>query len=353
MSDRFFTLMIVPERSDKIRKFTLPAWYLRAGVVLAALLLLVGLFIFFDYLHVLSQVAENKSLRVENQRLQSEIQSAKTKLEALDQSVGRLKSFAHKLRVISNLDTPGSQKILQGPIPTLPQSSPGRGGASPDGEDSGVIREPGEPQTEYVPERDDMHARLEQQRTQTVLGELGQSFYTETLVDQVNQISLAAAKLNDMTRSEEKNFADLQEHLQDRAARIVSTPSIMPAPGYISSEFGYRSNPYSGMKTFHAGIDIANNYGVGIVAPADGLVTLTGTLGGFGLVVKIDHGYNVVTKYGHNSRILVKPGQRVRRGDRIAEMGSSGRSTGPHLHYQVEVAGRPVNPRLFILEDTF
>ncbi len=349
MSDRFFTLMIVPERSDKIRKFTLPAWYLRAGLVLTALMLLVGLFIFFDYLHVMSQVAENKSLRVENQRLQSEIQSAKTKLESLDQSVGRLKSFAHKLRVISNLDNPGSQKILQSP--SGPVNSPK--GSVDEGEDSGVIREPGEPQAEYIPDKEDIHARLEQQRTQTVMGELGQSFYTESLIEQVSQINHATVQLNQMTREEEKNFADLQEHLQDRVARLLSTPSTMPAQGYISSEFGYRHNPFSGVRTFHAGIDLANNYGTLIYAPADGLVTLAGNLGGFGLVVRIDHGYNVVTKYGHNSKVLVKPGQRVRRGDRIAAMGSSGRSTGPHLHYQVEVTGRPVNPRLFILEDTF
>jgi murein DD-endopeptidase MepM/ murein hydrolase activator NlpD len=80
---------------------------------------------------------------------------------------------------------------------------------------------------------------------------------------------------------------------------------------------------------------------------------MAGTLGGFGQVVRLDHGYQLVTKYGHTSKILVQKGQQVKRGDLIARMGSSGRSTGPHLHYQVEVAGKTVNPRLFILNDNF
>lgn len=355
--------MIVPERSNRIQKFTMPTWYLRAGVVIAALLTLIGIFVFFDYLHVMSQVAENKQLRVENRTLRSDIQSAKNQLESLDQSVARLKSFAHKLRIISNLDQPGNQKILQAPVPgaegkvnraivpggvrDLPESS----------EDSGMIQEPGTPQSEYVPPPapgdSNMDAQLETQRSLTVLGELGQKFYSESLLTQVAQIADASTKLNQITRGEEKNFADLQEHLQDRVIRLLSTPSIMPAQGWISSEFGYRYNPFSGSRTFHAGLDIANNIGTNIYAPADGFVTSAGIMGGFGQVVRISHGYNIVTKYGHNSRLLVKPGQKVTRGQLIAQMGSSGRSTGPHLHYQVEINGRPVNPRLFILEDTF
>ena len=127
----------------------------------------------------------------------------------------------------------------------------------------------------------------------------------------------------------------------------------MPAHGWITSYFGTRHNPFVGVKTFHGGIDIANRIGTPIYAPADGIVTATGTSGGFGLVVKIDHGYGLVTKYGHNSRIVVKTGNRVKRGEKIAEIGNSGRSTGPHCHYQVEVNRKPVNPLLFILEDTF
>jgi len=355
MSDKFFTFMVVPESSERVRKFTLPVWYLKGGAIAAFILLIIGLFIFFDYLHVLSQVAENKRLQTENRQLASELQTSKVKLEALDQSVSRLKSFAHKLRVISNLDQPGAQKLLSAPIPG--EGTPGTKSGSGTGfEDSGMIEEPGtggKPSSEYVPPSDDIHAQLEYQRSLTVLGELGQSFSSKNLVERARQISKAADTLNNFSVREEKLYADLQEQVQDRVTRLLSTPSSLPAQGWISSEFGYRMNPFSGSKTFHAGIDVANVPATSVVAPADGVVTNTGIMGGFGLVVRLDHGYGLVTKYGHNSRILVKPGQRVKRGDRLAEMGSSGRSTGTHLHYQVEVRGRPVNPRLFILEDVF
>src|SRR5581483_4918615 len=103
--------------------------------------------------------------------------------------------------------------------------------------------------------------QLEHQRSLTLLGELGQKFYSDTLVEQVAEIAKGAAHLNEITRAEEQNFAALQEYLQDRVTRLLSTPSLMPAQGWISSEFGYRFNPYSGVRTFHAGLDIANRYG--------------------------------------------------------------------------------------------
>ncbi len=338
MADRFFTLMLVPEKSDRIRRFTLPTLYLRVLSAAAAVLCLLGIFVFFDYLHVLSQVAENKKLRLENHLLRSDIQNAKTKLESLDQSVTRLRSFANKLRVISNLGNPASQKMLD-QIPDLPAGPAGRPGEP--NEDNGSIEEP------------DRHSQLEEQRSRTALGELDQDFASEDLALEVEAIGEAAEKLVEVAKTEEANLAAIQENMQDQVIRLMSTPSIYPTSGYISSEFGYRFNPFSGVKTFHAGIDFANRSGTPIHAPADGLVTHVGSQGGFGLIVRIDHGYGIVSKYGHNSRSSVKAGERVRRGDKIAEMGSSGRSTGPHLHYQIEVNGKAVNPRLFMLEDTF
>lgn len=341
MSDKFFTLMVVPEKSDRIRKFTVPALYLKAFSGVAALLCFLSIFLLFDYLHVLGEVSENKKLRLENHVLKTDIQSAKVKLEALDQSVTRLKSFANKLRVISNLDTPGSQRMLQ-QVPELPNGQTPQPGTMPsDNEDSGRIDEP------------DRHSRLEKMRDSTVLGEMGQQFEADSLLGEVAKVSQGAVRLREVAETQERDLAELQEQIQERLQRLLSTPSIMPAVGWISSEFGTRFNPFSGTRTFHAGIDIANRPGTTVSAPADGLVTTVGVAGGFGNVVRIDHGYGIVTKYGHNSRIIVKPGQRVKRGDKIAEIGSSGRSTGPHCHYQVEINGRPVNPRLFILEESF
>lgn len=368
MSDRFFTFMVVPERGSHVRKFTLPTLYLRGAAMLMAVFALIGVFVFYDYLHVMSQVAENKKLRRENHDLQRDVQKAKSQLEALDQSVGRLKSFAQKLRVLGNLDHPSSMKFMEAP------DEPGTGKRSfeMNQEDSGNIRDPGEedkplPKGKQMKSKENpdeaLHApadaklntraELEASRSLSVLDKNEYNLEAAALVEQINNISAATQRLNGIAQLEEQRFADLYEHFQDRAVILRATPSTLPAEGWLSSPFGYRSNPFVGAKTFHAGIDIANREGTFIRAPADGLVTYASTQGGFGKVIRIDHGYGIVTKYGHTAQILVRSGERVKRGQKIAMMGSSGRSTGPHLHYQVEVKGKPVNPRSFILEDDF
>lgn len=375
MSDRFFTFMIVPEKSDRVRKFTLPTLYLRLASFAGIALGIVVLIVLFDYVHVLSQVAENKRLRAENHILRSDILVAKGRLEALDQSVGRLKSFAHKLRVIGNLDSPQAGQLLQTPENLVPGGGGGGSGDQhDDGEDSGTIEDPENSKSSAPTQRKKgaknevpdaklfedpdsqvpLHTRLQAIPSgPLVTGDIDIAFEEASLGDQVTYVSENASKLTEIAEIEEQRFADLQEHFQDRVDRLLSTPSILPTRGYISSDFGHRYNPFSATRTFHAGMDIANTPGTPIYAPADGLVTFVGPLGGFGQVVRIDHGYNMVTKFGHNSRISVKKGQRIKRGEKIAEMGSSGRSTGPHLHYQVEVKGKPVNPRFFFFESQF
>ena len=119
-----------------------------------------------------------------------------------------------------------------------------------------------------------------------------------------------------------------------------TTPSIWPTQGYVSSPYGLRF----GGTEFHPGIDIAAEMGTPIVAAADGVVTAAGWNGGYGNMVDIDHGDGIVTRYGHASALAVSVGQQVRRGEIIAYVGSTGRSTGPHLHYEVRVDGQPVNP---------
>jgi murein DD-endopeptidase MepM/ murein hydrolase activator NlpD len=366
MADKYFTVMLVPEKSDRVRKITIPTLYMRVATLGALILVLAGVYIFFDYIHVLSQVAENKRLRGENHVLRMDVQAAKNRLDSLDQSVGRLKSFAQKLRIIGNLDSVQGNKLLTEPDPSASGSStPGS-----DSEDSGTIEDP-EKSGSIPPPKDEQLARktddssrsmpsadsdsyMEHTRSMSLLeGEAAPRFESQTLLDQINQISQTAARLREAAELEENNYALLSELIQERVDRLLATPSIIPTRGYVSSEYGYRYNPFSGNRTFHAGMDIANRIGTKIYAPADGLVTFAGNMGGFGTVLRLQHGYGIVTKYGHTHRVLVKMGARVRRGDLIAEIGTSGRSTGPHLHYQVEVKGRTVNPRLFILEDTF
>jgi murein DD-endopeptidase MepM/ murein hydrolase activator NlpD len=119
----------------------------------------------------------------------------------------------------------------------------------------------------------------------------------------------------------------------------------------MTSKFGYRLSPFTGRPMMHQGLDLAAPPGSPIVAPADGIVSFAGYDAGYGKLVSIDHGYGVVTRFGHTSQIYVEVGQKVKMGDVIAAVGSTGRSTGPHVHYEVRVNGVPVDPRNYLLDE--
>ncbi|RLA84176.1 MAG: peptidase M24 [Deltaproteobacteria bacterium] len=147
-----------------------------------------------------------------------------------------------------------------------------------------------------------------------------------------------------------EGFREIQEALKKKLDRLRHTPSIWPARGWVSCGYGPRINPFTGKREFHTGIDISNYPGTPIVAPADGRIKRIWRDRLLGLALKIDHGYGIETIYGHLQKVLVKVGQRVKRGDKIALMGNTGRSTGPHLHYEVRIRGKPQDPRNYILD---
>lgn len=155
-------------------------------------------------------------------------------------------------------------------------------------------------------------------------------------------------RANLLTRS----FAEAADSLTAHADRLAATPSIMPTQGWLSSTFSaMRSHPILHVGRPHPGIDITAPAGTPIEAPAHGTVVSAGWENGYGNMVVIDHGYGIVTRFAHASRLLVRAGERVARGQRIALVGSTGLSVAPHLHYEVHVNGRPVNPLKYILPD--
>ncbi|HEY1678795.1 MAG TPA: M23 family metallopeptidase [Candidatus Sulfotelmatobacter sp.] len=131
-------------------------------------------------------------------------------------------------------------------------------------------------------------------------------------------------------------------------AKANSAPNLWPVEGQVTGSFGERIDPFNGEGAFHSGVDIGSNYGAQIIAPADGVVTLTETMGGYGKAIIIDHGNGISTRYGHLSGYAVSAGQHVHRGDLIGYVGESGRSTGPHLHYEVRINNTPVNPYKYL-----
>jgi murein DD-endopeptidase MepM/ murein hydrolase activator NlpD len=149
------------------------------------------------------------------------------------------------------------------------------------------------------------------------------------------------------------DLGQIELKLHDDAKRVARTPSIMPTAGWLTSLFSMsRFHPSLHELLPHLGVDIAAPYGKLIIAPADGTVIRAGPASGYGLVMEIDHGNGIVTKYGHLSRFIARRGERVVRGEAIAQVGSSGLATGPHLHYEVLVNGTNVDPMTFVLPAT-
>jgi len=142
----------------------------------------------------------------------------------------------------------------------------------------------------------------------------------------------------------------VETKLDERMRWFSSTPSVAPVRGILTSGFGNRRDPITGNRTFHPALDIAAPPGREVHAPADGIVTRAGRIGGLGNAVYLSHGFGVNTRFGHLSRLTVKPGDRVQRGDLIGYVGSTGRSTGYHLHYEVHVDGKAINPLAYMLD---
>lgn len=150
-------------------------------------------------------------------------------------------------------------------------------------------------------------------------------------------------------RLEEVRQQELLRTLRDNREVLAATPSIWPAEGFISSTFGGRASPFTGKGEFHKGLDINNRPGTPIYAPARGTVIFSGSDGAYGISVMVQHGGGIATKYAHMQRAAVREGQAVRRGELIGYIGNTGRSTGPHLHYEVRLNGVCVNPMRYIL----
>ncbi|TES93652.1 MAG: hypothetical protein E3J87_01835 [Candidatus Cloacimonadota bacterium] len=252
---------------------------------------------------------ENSEMKEETAKLELVIDSLTTqlfseravqreRLKSLNERVERIKKFAENLRIMAGFKLE----------PNVAQP-PGLGGPVPEQDDENFLF------TEDV----------EKQEILLAFNEAG---------------ALLSKKL---TSSKEK-LKFLWDYFENKSSVIEGTPEIQPVPGFIISGFGYRINPFSGREEFHRGIDIPAPTGTKIKAPADGVVIFVGRRGGYGYLVEIDHGNNYKTVYGHLHTFDVEVGDRVRKGDFIGEVGSTGRSTGAHLHYEVRLNNVAVDP---------
>lgn len=319
-ANRFYTIMIVPEKTTQIRKILIPAWLVRLGAIgIAVTIVLIGVMI-ANYGYVMSQVGENSELKTENRRLRQSVQIFKTKMVTLESAMERVRTFSTRLKVITGAEDRGGVAAL---MKSLPDAGANVGGGKT------VPAEVAAIEAELDP-RDPEHVELQ---------------------NQYNELDLKIATLTSESLSLEQGLQDQYEHLVDQKAFLAALPTRKPAIGYFTSGFGTRRAPFGGKVKMHEGLDIANHPGTPIRATADGVVTFATTKAGYGQTVILDHGYGLQTWYAHTRKVLVKQGQKMRRGDTIALLGNTGRSTGPHCHYEVRVNGIPVDPLSYILEN--
>ena len=194
------------------------------------------------------------------------------------------------------------------------------------------------------PDADRAIRRLPARVRERAMGGAPETIATPVLSGAFGAPDNAFGVVRDLLGIIEHRLASVQTGVERQQALASATPSIWPIAGWISSGFGNRRDPFTGTGDFHAGLDISADRGHPIVAPADGTVSGAAYNGNYGNLVTIDHGFGLATRYGHLSRFAVSPGQQVRRGDVIGYVGSTGRSTSPHLHYEVLVNGQLTNP---------
>lgn len=302
------SLFILSNTGTRARQFSLSTAAVRLLVLMTVAVFVCTGYIIYDYQRLKVTVSDTKSLE---QRLGSQTEEITTQRKQLQQfadEINTLKSkllalneFENKIRIIANIEKSADQDSLFG-----------IGGSIPEDIDAGV------PLTEK-------HNSL-----------------IREMHEKSDQIQLATEKQAD-------SFGTLLNYLEDQINLLASTPAIRPTTGWKTSGFGYRSSPFTGLREFHKGLDIATRQGTPIVATADGIVSFSGYKGLLGKTLIIDHGHGMMTRFGHAHEILVETGAFVKRGDKIATIGTTGRSTGPHLHYEVLLNGIRVNPEKYIL----
>jgi murein DD-endopeptidase MepM/ murein hydrolase activator NlpD len=168
------------------------------------------------------------------------------------------------------------------------------------------------------------------------------------LRDQLDELDTRAGELGGLLDAEERSLSELRAYLDDRTSVLRAAPSVWPVRGWVTSHFGWRDSPHGGGKKRHVGLDISAPIGTPIVAAADGHVIFAAYNKAYGNVIVIDHGYGLTSKYAHCSKFIAQPGDRVKREELIARVGNTGRSTGPHLHFEVREDGVPTNPLKFL-----
>lgn len=329
------TFFIVTNDAGQTRKIVLSAAWAKALSVLGVILVLTILAGSLDYFGLLLQTVENKRLKFENQRLTLELKSVEGKVVALENSLERVKTFTTKLKLITNIE--GDDRAMNLAMGAQPPPN-------------AQVTELDQP----VDKREPVVELMKKEDVITSDAKLPDEAAGELAMDEQRDYQTLAIRIDKTLKESqmrEQSVLDLWETLAEKQSLMNAIPNLRPARGWITSRFGYRVSPFTRKATLHAGLDIAAAPGSPVYAPADGLISFAGYDEGYGKMITIDHGYGYSTRFAHNAQIYVQVGQRVSRWDIIASVGNTGRSTGPHLHYEVRLNGIPRDPANFILDE--
>ena len=308
-------------------------WVRRAAIAAGVAAVVVGL-MGFDYFRLRGDTAELEDLRSEAGAQREQIAVFRSRIQEVDTKLAKVADLERKVRIIANLPgavgVGGEQSIEEEAIPV--GSDADRTHPVAGAPDSALPMD--SPYTGQGGDEEELSSGVASREEGDWLGSLDER----------------ATHLGSDAEERVESLAHLLDQLEDKQDKLASSPSVWPSKGWLTSRFGARISPFTGRRQMHAGLDIAAASGTPIVAPARGRATFVGTKGPLGRALVIDHGFGVRTMYGHTLEIFVKPGETVERGQRIASIGSTGRSTGPHLHYVVEVNGVPRNPLDYIFD---
>jgi murein DD-endopeptidase MepM/ murein hydrolase activator NlpD len=296
-----YNILIFGPKTSRSRHLKIRKKTFKIALYLFTFVLLSTTFFFCDYIQVKKKAFELNRLRQETQAQKSQLHFFSSKIEDMEKQLSKLKDFDKKIRIIANLERGQETTSLMG-----------MGGPSPS----------------------DIRDKLKSAKDDPGL---------------VQQMRADVERLQSEAVTQELSLAELEKNLQTKREMMISMPSLWPTMGWVTSGFGFRTNPFSGLSQMHEGMDISNRVGTLVVAPSDGIVSDVGNDLVYGKILVISHGFGMTSRYCHLSKALVKAGQKVKRGDKIAEIGMTGRTTGPHLHYEVRLNGIPVNPLRYIV----
>jgi murein DD-endopeptidase MepM/ murein hydrolase activator NlpD len=293
----YFTFMFLPGPNKRVRTLSISKSILKTTFLSLVGVMFLSFYLIYEYNDVKDKVWELQTVREELMQQKAQVQSFA--LNMLD--------YKRQMFLLRDLDTKLRRAVSLGPRDKAQQLL-GIGG--PD--ELGLQN----------------------------LASLGEKKQEEALKEMHQELT----QLKGVASKQEASLQVLIEYFEDKRSLYASTPTIWPVRGWVTSPFGNRTSPFSGIMKFHEGIDIAAQTGTPVMSPADGVVIRAGFSTGYGNLVEISHGYGIRTIYAHNSRLNVKEGQRVKRGEVICYVGDTGTSTGPHLHYEVRLNSLPVNP---------